>query len=488
MTISYGVNDTGFAIKSFQVLQSEIQTDFQSMFGNTVDISTNSPEGQIINNFALKLATVWELLLSIVSMMNPDSAEGAALDTLCGANGIIRRGNVAAQVPVCHYGTVSTSIPAGTLVRDSLLNTYALISTIVIGTSVVADAYITCPTPAEADFSVILNSITITYSASPGDSAYVIYTNLMNLINATPNIDNIIYAFIDISTSLLRIQAIDGGFTPFTLSVAAGLTITKYGTPGNYACTVAGFLQPLANDITTIVNPIVGLTTIDNLVGGEAGSNAETDEQLRVRRLLDITSQSGCSDGAMATALPGLVSGITYCSVTSNKTDSTDTFNRPPHSVEVSVLGGDPTLIAQAIWQIAPAGIATYGNESIVILDSNGDSQTIYFTRPQPVYIWVRMTITHSTKIELPVDAAAAIQTAIMNWSTTNSQVNEDVIVQNLFSPTYSVPGIATVNTLEIGSSVVEATPPAGYAYSNITINARQLPVYEAAHISVTVN
>jgi len=43
----------------------------------------------------------------------------------------------------------------------------------------------------------------------------------------------------------------------------------------------------------------------------------------------------------------------------------TPAYGRPPHSVEIVVEGGDPTAIAQAIYNSKPGGIQTYGNSVI---------------------------------------------------------------------------------------------------------------------------
>jgi uncharacterized phage protein gp47/JayE len=486
---TYGVTETGFAIKSLQILKNEIEKDFQDMFGTNIDISTNSPEGQIIGNLSIKLAYVWELLLAIVSMFNPNSAEGTALDAACAGNGISRKASTAAIVPVLHYGVASTNIPLGNHVRDINLHEYSLLAATTISLISVADAYVSCPSPAGGiDYSITLNGVTITYTSSPGDSAFVIYENLRNLINNTPNIMNIIIAFIDLDTSLLRIQSIDGGFTSFILAVNGVLTITNFGTPGQYACTEVGFFQPLVDSITTMVTTITGLVSVDNITGGNAGTDEETDEQLRVRRLVELVAKSGSSDIAIAATLPSLVTNVSYCTCKSNRTDITDIDSRPPHSLEVTVEGGDPLLIAQAIWQLAPSGIAFYGNTSQAIVDSNGDTQTILFTRPVPVYIWINIEATHSTKISIPVNAIQAIQTNIMNWAASNSAANGDVLIQELFAPIYQCLGIAVVTLLEIGSSASASVPPVSYGTTNITIGIRQLPVFDPARISVVIS
>lgn len=484
----YGVTNQGFAIKSFQVIQNEIQTEFGGMFGTNIDVSVNSPEGQIINNFCLKLANAWEVLLAIYSMFNPNSAEGIALDAVCAGNGISRNAATAAVVPILHYGVSGTVIQSGNLARDTNLNEYSLEADTTISLVSVADASIECPTPTGDEiYTVILNGVSISYTAQDGDIAYVIYTNLRNLINNTPNIDAVIIAFIDTDTGLLRIQAIDGGFTSFVLAVSSNLTINTYGTPGDYKCTKVGSFQPLANSITTIVNAVTGLVSINNITGGNSGTEEETDEQLRARRLIELVAKSGSSDLAIASTLPKIVDDVTYCTCISNRSDNMDTAGRPPHSLEITVEGGDPLLIAQAIWKLAPSGIQFYGNTSQSIVDSNGDTQIIYFTRPTPLYIWLIIVVTHSAKISLPVNAVQAIQTLIMNWATQNVAVNTDILIDVIRGVIYQCLGVATVPTLEIGYSSSASIPPVSYGTTNVSVGLRQLPAFDPSRMDVTV-
>ena len=485
---SYGITSTGFAIKSLEEILNELNLDAQAAFGTDLDISTNSPEGQFIGNIANKFALQWELLLALYSMFNPDSAEGVALDAMCAGNGVIRLPATAALVPVLHYGLSGTVIPAGELIQDTALNNYALQTAITLGINSVGDVSISCPVvTAGALYVVTIGSTSVTYTAQAGDTATVVYTVLKNEINALPTISPVQTAFIDSLSGLLRIQAVDGGFTPFSISVSSNLTIASFGTPGNYQRSVIGAYQPAANTLTIIAQAVSGLTSINNIVGGTAGTNIETDDQLRTRRISLLISKASSSEAVIANSVKA-VSGVTYANCVSNRTDSVDAAGRPAHSFEVTVLGGSSPAIAQAIWNAAPPGIQFYGNTSYTIIDSSGNSQVVSFTRPTPIYIWIQVAIVHSTKISLPTNFMAAIQTYIMNWATSNQNVNEDVAYQAINGPVFQCPGVASISSLTIGQSSSMSVPPSSYQAANIAIGIRQLPIFDPSMITVTMS
>jgi len=142
-----------------------------------------------------------------------------------------------------------------------------------------------------------------------------------------------------------------------------------------------------------------------------------------------------------------------------------------PHSIECIVSGanGRDSEIAQEIFNSKGAGIGTNGNNTIVVPDSQGFNHTIMFSRAVSVPIYISVTITLNPEETFPTGGIQAITDALVAFGTTY-KIGEDVIIQKLYKPIYSVSGIANASVL------IGKTYPASSS-ANLTLQARELGV-----------
>lgn len=75
------------------------------IYGADANINQNSPDGQMVNNFALVISDVLELLVQIYNAKDPDQAIGIDLDSVCALCGITRMPGSYTQV----YILINTS-------------------------------------------------------------------------------------------------------------------------------------------------------------------------------------------------------------------------------------------------------------------------------------------------------------------------------------------------------------------------------------------
>lgn len=77
------------------VTQNEIvenlTTAMQDIYGEDINVDSNSPDGQIINIFAQLLEDYYELLTQVNASFDPDQAIGTVLDQRCAINGVQRK-------------------------------------------------------------------------------------------------------------------------------------------------------------------------------------------------------------------------------------------------------------------------------------------------------------------------------------------------------------------------------------------------------------
>jgi uncharacterized phage protein gp47/JayE len=69
----------------------QLTADFKEIYGEDINIDSNSPDGQLINIFAQILMDQYELLSQVYTSFDPDQAVGVVLDQRCAINGIQRK-------------------------------------------------------------------------------------------------------------------------------------------------------------------------------------------------------------------------------------------------------------------------------------------------------------------------------------------------------------------------------------------------------------
>jgi len=133
MATQYGVTPTGFVAPSQQDIIDDLQSQFQAVFGNNINLAPTSNFGQIIGIISGELILLWQLGQALYSSRYPSGAEGTSVDNILAlnnlkrllamptktnpnpltqANGIVLNGFVV-------YGTPGTVVTAGSLVQTS---------------------------------------------------------------------------------------------------------------------------------------------------------------------------------------------------------------------------------------------------------------------------------------------------------------------------------------------------------------------------------
>lgn len=255
-----------------------------------------------------------------------------------------------------------------------------------------------------------------------------------------------------------------------------------FASAGTLATPLTGPISALAGTITVIGSPVTGWDTVTNLADANEGTDEETDPNLRARR------QRSVAIGAQAVidaifAVVADIDGVTQVIVLENDTNITDANGLPPHSFQVVVVGGVDADIGLAIWLKKPAGILSFGTTTTPILDSQGISHDISFSRATEIPIFVTVNLT--TDLSYPANGNDLIKQAIVDYANGDLVVNrgfslsDDVIYTRLYTPINSVQG-HEIDNLFIGLSA----SPAGVI--NIPIAATEISLFTIANIVVT--
>jgi uncharacterized phage protein gp47/JayE len=239
--------------------------------------------------------------------------------------------------------------------------------------------------------------------------------------------------------------------------------------------TVTGPVFAAAGSLTTIETPVTGWNSVTNAADAILGTNLETDSALRSRR--QLTLQATGSANAQAIRADVLeVAGVTQAAVFENATDTTDVNSVPPHAFETVVQGGAQIDIANAIWGSKPIGIATYGSVSQNITDYSGTTQTVNFSRPTLVPIYVSVSISVNASYLGDTTVKQAIATYFASFL-----LDQDVVTALLYPIVLAVQGVTDVQYVHVG------TAPSPTLSTNIPITSRQLATNLTTNDNVTI-
>ena len=170
--------------------------------------------------------------------------------------------------------------------------------------------------------------------------------------------------------------------------------------------------------------------------------------------------------------------------ITGGASQTTFSINggRPPKSFETVVQGGTDQDVGDLLWIVKPAGIQTFGNTQVNVLDSMGNTQAVFFSRAVPIYIWVLATITLNPQETFPSNGLQQVSNAILAYGNSLG-IGVDVFIQRVEAAVFSVPGIASVSVQLARTTNPTDTPI--YGNVDIPIADVEISAWDLSRINV---
>jgi hypothetical protein len=143
-----------------------------------------------------------------------------------------------------------------------------------------------------------------------------------------------------------------------------------------------------------------------------------------------------------------------------NISETIDSYTLTPHSIFVSVIGGENADIAKAIYDNLSAGCDYNGNTSVDITNEySGAVETVKFYRPAQFDIYVKVSIQNNAS--LPDDYENIIKQAVYNnfYGLDDLKINNEPLLRlkmnddlysSRFTPSILNAGIANVLTVQL--------------------------------------
>ena len=206
------------------------------------------------------------------------------------------------------------------------------------------------------------------------------------------------------------------------------------------------------------------------------GANAETDAELKLRRTQELNLAGVATVEAIKSRLSARAD-VEAVEVFQN-TAAIEINGRPPHSVEVLIKGGDEAALATALFNLVGAGITYFGSVTRQITDSQGHQQTIRFSRPVEVPVFVEFTL--SVTADYPADGDDRVKAAILAWGA-DAVIGRSVILLGsnaLACVIDDIPGITSLG-MKVGRAADELKN------ENLQIEPSELPTFDEANITI---
>lgn len=484
---------TGLVVQTATEIKADVDAAFKAAYGNSIgseadgSIPAASSIGQEVAIIVDAKSSASEMLQEILAALDPDQAEDAYLDIICALTGTRRKKQRFSTVLEACAGTIGTVLPLGRVVT-------------VVGTGARFDSL------SQATLAVVTNNWV-------GGHAYA----LNDLVNANGEIWQCIVAGTSdlYGSGPVAGNHFDGTVTWYPVGVVGqGVALVTFQAedPGPIAAT--------QGQLTNIATPVDGWVSATNALGTDAASNGlgalvEGNATLRVRRVEELQAQGGGTPDAIRAKILAL-NGVIACQVFVNNTDVTDGDGIGPHSVCVLILAPslDDQTLANAVWAATGGGIGTSNAigtpVSKTVVDASGTAQTVKFSRPTDVPIFVQVTVYYDPlkwqTTNVPGAIGAGTKSAICTFGGDYYQTGYDVRVLPLAASVAD--GVQSTETDGAGNVLPVIPAPAGsspmpgivdvdlqikksggvFGYTAISLNKGEIATFDPNNIFVTAS
>lgn len=135
MSLEFTLN--GLTIDTLSELLTDLETEYKSIYGYDIDLSSNTPDGQRVGIEAKSRQDLQQEILNLYNNLDPDFAQGVFLNMLCKYSGISRIAGTQSSVLVDITASQSVTLPADYTLIDTNDNIWQIETsqTIPIGTT-----------------------------------------------------------------------------------------------------------------------------------------------------------------------------------------------------------------------------------------------------------------------------------------------------------------------------------------------------------------
>ena len=240
------------------------------------------------------------------------------------------------------------------------------------------------------------------------------------------------------------------------VTIPANETITA-----KFTCLTDGAISASSGTLTKIVTTVTGWDTVTNATA-IVGSLEESQSAFEQRRKDSVSLNARSTVNAVYANVAQCDGVIAVYAVDNKKniSETIDNYTLTPHSIFVSVIGGENEDIAKAIYNNLSAGCDYNGNTSVDITNEySGAVETVKFYRPDVFNIFVKVQIQNSASLQNDYENIVK-QTVYNNfYGLDNTKINNEPLLRlkmnddlysSRFTPSILNAGITNVLTVQL--------------------------------------
>lgn len=365
------ISATGLTTATYTELLANYTTGLQTIYGPTVNLASDTPDGQWINIFIQSVLDLEDLLTQIYNTFDPDNAIGAVLDQRCAINGVTRQA-----------GTFTTTNVSFSVASNYTVNLYGL--------DQAAQPIYTVADSAGNQWQLVTTQIGLT----PGNYTKIFQAAQPGAVLTTPNTITIPVSII------LGVTSINNPTTYINLGVNeesdAKLKIRRLQS---VAIPSQGYFQSLIAALENI-NGITSAFVIENDTSGTDLNNIP-GHSIWVIVAGSPTIPLAVAYNSLTTYSYGQIASsgaLNYISVANNNTGN---------SISNPVFWQVYNPIAQAIYTYRNAGCGMYnsmdaGAQSYTIIQIDGSPFTVYWDTVINETLFIKMTLSSLNGLNPP--------------------------------------------------------------------------------------
>lgn len=248
-----------------------------------------------------------------------------------------------------------------------------------------------------------------------------------------------------------------------------------------FSCTTPGPIEAAAGTVNKIITVIPGWDGVTNDTAGAVGRERETQAEFEQRRIDSVSKNSHGLAESVGGSVANLT-GVIACRIEQNRGDDQIEvlgITIPPHSVYLSVYGGDVDEIGMTMHEKLDAGCGTAGNTSVTVTDpSNGSRNVYYFTIAELTNLYVRVNTAAGAVYD--ADNVKEAILANLNGETdaySRAKMGDTVFASRFYQDVIDA-GLTDLVSVEVGLS-------AGSYGQSASFNLDQMPVLDAENILI---
>lgn len=195
--------------------------------------------------------------------------------------------------------------------------------------------------------------------------------------------------------------------------------------------------------------PVVAIRGLDKMIcekGTSGGTDTESDQELRRRYYLTISSYSNSSLNGIISEVAKM-DDVVRVSGRENNTDA-EVDGLPAHSFEIFCEGGSDQDVAETIFYVKPAGIQTHGDVQVDI-PFNNNTYKISFSRFTKQTVYYELTVKPNIGVATTT-LESDMKKAIATYTASSTKINHSELVGYLYN---NVKGIGSLSDIKFGFS-----------------------------------